>query len=578
MGQADGEKEEQVVFVPYEQKPLQQRLLAGGEGGNGTRAWPRLNDPGLLIEPSLLHDSGDSAKVDEWDVTPTVFGGGGRWLRCEGCPAVRGGGAVKRCGWRHCCCITSAVLLLAISTVLIMYLRLVDERQLGLPPPPPGLIQPPVSPGTPALQVQLISYLGVAWTAPVGSGGAAVLNWIVETAPAIEGPFVVVATLVSSARYYGTGGLSGAQTVCFRVTAANNAGLGNASLPSCFDTLPPSLPMPPGSLFPTSGTSVTSIGLGWLPGNGSGVAVGGYELQSCDESVAAPGACAAGDDGAYATAYAGPLLSFTAEGLPADSRFWWRVRTETVIGQSPWAPVPPLRLRTDSAGATEPLQPEAPTASAVTSDTAQVQWPEVPEEADGGAQVLEYVLTVDVTSRRQGTADGYSGLPGEHRRPPQSLMPAVDGFRGFATEYEVTGLPANSDFCLDLEVLNNVGISTASTRICDTTEVAAPPTAPRSLWVANTSAIGVIVGWSAAGGNGEQISSYVLQMDDWWGDDPGEPVFHVVATTPGTEQVALVTSHESLRPGQLLLPSMPLRCVRLQITSWLLSRATRASL
>jgi hypothetical protein len=298
------------------------------------------------------------------------------------------------------------------------------------------------------------------------------------------------------------------------------------------------------------------IGLEWSPANGSGVAVGGYELQSCDESVSGPGACAAGDVGGYATAYAGPALSFTAVGLPADSRFWYRVRAETVVGQSPWAPATPLRLRTDSAGATAPLQPEAPAASAVTSDTAEVQWPEVPEEADGGAQVLEYVLTVDVTSR-------YSGLQGRRQRPPPSLMPAVDGFRGFATEYEITGLPANSDFCLDLEVLNNVGISTASTRICDTTEVAAPPTAPRSLWVANTSAIGVIVGWSAAGGNGEQISSYVLQMDDWWGDDPGDPVFHTVATTPGTEQVALVTSLESLRPGEPLLPSMPLRCVPL---------------
>ena len=302
-GQRADVVDEQVVFVPYERKPLQQRLLAEEGGGNGARAWPRLNDPGLLLEPSLLNGSGDSAKADEWDVTPTSFGAGSRWLRCGVFPALRGSGAVKRCGWRHCCCITSAVLLLAIITVLIMYLGLVGERQQGLPPPPPGLIQPPGAPSTPSLEVQLISYLGVAWTAPVTSGGAAVLNWIVETAPAEGGPFAVAATLVSSARYYGTGGLSGAQTLCFRVTAGNNAGLGNSSLPSCFDTLPPvrhtrislplrhslhtnlmslrhtrtslplshfpiqnlmslripqALPMPPGSLFPTSGTSVSS--------------------------------------------------------------------------------------------------------------------------------------------------------------------------------------------------------------------------------------------------------------------------------------------------------------------------------
>jgi hypothetical protein len=551
-----GGKEEQVVFVPYAKTPLQQPLLrdSGDEAARGSekaRAWPRLSDPGLLVEPALVgNDSGagmDSAKAEEWDVTPTERAG--RKLRA--CPAS----AVKRCGWRHCCCIASTVCLLVFTTFLVLYLRLTNERQLALPPPPPGLIGPPAVPSTPSLEVQLITYLGVTWTAPETNGGAAVLNYVVETGPTSDGPFTVASTLVSSAFYYGTGGLSGAETLCFRVLAANNAGRGNASVANCFETLPPAVPMPPNSLFPTS-TSETSIGLAWTPGNGSGIVIGGYELQFCDESVSGPGACEAGDDGAYVPTYEGSDLSFTAVDLPADSRFWWRVRSVTGLGPSIWGPEPPLRLRTDSAGATAPLQPESPSTSAVTSDSAEVEWPEVPEEEDGGAQVLEYVLTVDLTAQ---------DLSGGHRRPPQSLVPAVDGFRGFSTNYEVTGLPADSDFCVELEVLNNLGSSAASTRFCNTTEEAPPPTAPQSVWVTNTSSIGVIVGWSPAGGNGAQITSYRVEMDDWWDDEGGEPVFYVVADTPGTEQEALVISHPAKRPEEPLLPSMPLRCVNSRV-------------
>ncbi len=576
-GGEGGSKGEQVVFVPYAKKPLQQSLLREDKGGqardsDGPRAWPRLSDPGLLVEPALVGNDGgagtgtDSAKADEWDIHSPAWRATTRKLRS--CPA----GALTRCGWRHCCCIVSTLLLLIVTALLVLYFRVTNERQLALPPPPPGLIRPPAVPSTPSLDVQLITYLGVRWTPPETTGGAAVLNYVVETGPTIGGPFSVVSTLVSSANYYGTGGLSGAETLCFRVSAANNAGLGNASLANCFETLPPGAPMPPNSLFPTSATSETSIGLGWTPGNGSGVAILSYELQSCDESVSGAGVCGAGDDGAYAPAYAGLDLSFTAGDLAPESRFWWRVRSVTALGPSIWGPEPPLRLRTDSAGATAPAQPASPSASAVTSDAAEVEWPEVAEEDDGGAQVLEYVLTVDLTTRRQDSAENNSGLLSSgHRRPPQSLMPTVDGFRGFATSYQVADLPADSDFCVELEVLNNLGSSAASTRFCDTTEEAPPPTAPQSVWVANTSSIGVIVGWSPAGGNGAQITSYRVEMDDWWDDEGGEPVFYVVADTPGTEQQALVVSHTTKRPGDPLLPSMPLRCVHYQVTLWTVS-------
>eukprot|EP01046_Picozoa_sp_COSAG06_P036698 COSAG06_NODE_4072_length_4604_cov_1.356049_6_plen_287_part_00 len=215
--------------------------------------------------------------------------------------------------------------------------------------------------------------------------------------------------------------------------------------------------------------------------------------------------------------------------------------------------LPPKRLRTDAADATAPDEPAAPSASAVGSDTAEIEWPAVPEAADGGAQLLEYVLTVvdNAAAARSGAA---GALSTGHRMPPQPVTAgaAVDGFRGFATSYEAMGLAADTDFCLELEVFNNLGGSDVSQRICDGTDVAAPPTAPQNLWVVNTSSVGVLVEWSAASGNGEQVSSYQLQMDDWWTEEAGgggEDGFYTVATTPGTVQQAVVTSHPALRPG-----------------------------
>ena len=547
--------DEEVVFVPYEKSepraPLQQPLLAPSHPETDeVRAWPRLNDPGLLLEPKLVgDDSGpytDSAKKDEWDVTPTSNPGRKARSCCTG-------SALKRCGWRHCCCIASAVLLALVTVLLALYLRLTGEPQFALPPPPPGLIRAPGIPTAPSLEVQQIEYLGVGWTAPESTGGAAVLNYVVETAPTAGGPFSVASTLVSSARYFGLGPLPGANTVCFRVSAANNAGLGNASMPSCFDTLPAAVPMPPVELFPVgAGTGVNSIGVGWSAGNGSGLPIVSYTLESCDESVSGADDCAAGTAGAYSAQYSGPALTFTAEGLPEDARIWWRVATETLLGASAWAPEPPLRLRTDAADATAPDEPAAPSASAVGSDTAEIEWPAVPEAADGGAQLLEYVLTVvdNAAAARSGAA---GALSTGHRMPPQPVTAgaAVDGFRGFATSYEAMGLAADTDFCLELEVFNNLGGSDVSQRICDRTDVAAPPTAPQNLWVVNTSSVGVLVEWSAASGNGEQVSSYQLQMDDWWTEEAGggEGGFYTVATTPGTVQQALVTSHPALRPG-----------------------------
>jgi hypothetical protein len=124
--------------------------------------------------------------------------------------------------------------------------------------------------------------------------------------------------------------------------------------------------------------------------------------------------------------------------------------------------------------------------------------------------------------------------------------------------YEATDLPADTDFCIELEVLNNLGVSDMSERVCDRTAVAPPPLAPPALWVRNTSSVGVLVGWSAANGNGAPIIGYTLQMDDWW-SDAGEGTFYTVADLPGSDFEAVVSSIESLRPGDALLPSMPLR-------------------
>lgn len=340
-----------VVFVPYE-KAQQAALLKTDQrsGSSDERAWPLLSDPGLVLDPSsVAEDSDNSARKDEWDVTPTS-------KRGFVCP---GRSALKRFGWRHCCCIASILLLVLVATVLGLYLRLAGEPQFGLPPPPPGLIRPPSVPPAPMLAEQQLSYLGIEWAGPPGdSGGAAVLNFIVETAAVADGPFTVAATLVSSARYWGLDGLGGSTTVCFRLSAANNAGRGNATEPACFDTLAPTTPLPPLSVFPVGAvTTTTTIGVGWSDGNGSGLPVLGYTLQFCDEVASGEAACAAGDAAAYAQAYSGADLTHTSGGHTADSRLWWRVATETALGASGFAPEPPLRLRTDAAGATAPLQP-----------------------------------------------------------------------------------------------------------------------------------------------------------------------------------------------------------------------------
>ena len=206
----------------------------------------------------------------------------------------------------------------------------------------------------------------------------------------------------------------------------------------------------------------------------------------------------------------------------------------------------------------------------------------MPEASDGGAQVLEYVLTMDVAdssswwsrltggSSTGGTTTAVRSSGSSSGEGSSLLQPAAasgggyrrerraDGFRGFGLGYGATGLPADTDFCVELEVFNNQGGSDVSARVCDRTAVAPPPLAPPALWVRNTSSVGVLVGWSAANGNGAPILGYMLQMDDWW-SEMGEGNFYTVGDLPGTDFEAIVTSIESLRPGDALLPAMPLR-------------------
>ena len=77
-------------------------------------------------------------------------------------------------------------------------------------------------------------------------------------------------------------------------------------------------------------------------------------------------------------------------GLGPDARVWWRIASVTALGLSEYSE--PLQLRTDAAGATSPAQPEPPGVAAVGSDSAAVAWPAVGDGADGGAQILEYLL------------------------------------------------------------------------------------------------------------------------------------------------------------------------------------------
>jgi len=357
----------------------------------------------------------------------------------------------------------------------------------------------------PTLGNQLISYLSVDWVPPALDGGAAIVNYVVLRAPTAEGDYTVAATLVSSASSFGIAELGASTQVCFRLMAENNGGRSNASEPGCFETLPAALPLAP-SLFPTA-SSADSLSLSWLPANGSGLPIASYDLQSCDEAVSGED-CANDVDGAFDTVYTDLPTAHTQAGLGPDARIWWRIASVTALGSSDYSE--PLQLRTDAAGATSPAQPEPPGVAAVGSDSAAVAWPAVGDGADGGAQILEYVLTLETLMDDDADAE----VVQRRRRPGGGGGAMIDGYRGFALGYGAQNLPASTAFCVELAAANNQGTSSLSTRICNSTTAAPPPTAPEGLWVVNTSAVGVLVGWSGAAGNGLPVTAYQLQMDD----------------------------------------------------------------
>jgi predicted phage tail protein len=213
----------------------------------------------------------------------------------------------------------------------------------------------------------------VYWLEPSSTGGATIDKYVVERAPGANGPWTNLVT--TSSRNHTATGLTNGTTYYFRVAAHNTAGWGPYG--TVVNAVPRTVPTAPQSLAASAGKNW--IHLTWDPSQSDGGAlIQGYLVQR----ATSPG-------GPWTAVVDTSTLSYTANGLPAGTAYYYRVLAHNAVGWSTptsavYANVPTL-----------PSQPATCTAKQLYgkgSHWVHVEW--TAPSNNGGAPILKYAVRI----------------------------------------------------------------------------------------------------------------------------------------------------------------------------------------
>eukprot|EP01104_Vermistella_antarctica_P003911 TRINITY_DN142_c0_g2_i1.p1 TRINITY_DN142_c0_g2~~TRINITY_DN142_c0_g2_i1.p1 ORF type:complete len:758 (+),score=196.09 TRINITY_DN142_c0_g2_i1:179-2452(+) len=373
---------------------------------------------------------------------------------------------------------TTIVLVVTVVAAVLTYAVILPDF---VDPPPSDPNTPVVqSPDAPTLLAANYTSLSFMWELPASVLPDLLLNFLVQQSDQGYATFTTV--------YNGTGtnltvsGLLPAHDYFYQVRVYTVDGLlSNYSDVATFTTLTPGVASAPPAVFPVS-TNQTEITFAWLPPTAdNGDLITAYEsnvtclgdpraqcngqcqygecccqwyLQEQGECLAPSkctdflhhGVCAESPrielnfTGTTPT-FPNTEMTFVVDGLVADCSCEVSVRANNSVGWSEWSP--PVLLLTDSANATVPSAPPAPTASQVNMTSMVVTAP--PPSTDGGAMVTEYriymalVVTATPNTTNTGTVSPTPSPP--PLIPPPTATPSPSHGGGGGNSSHPTATP-----------------------------------------------------------------------------------------------------------------------------------------
>ena len=324
----------------------------------------------------------------------------------------------------------------------------------------------------------------LTWTAPTTTGGSAITGYKYSKDNGTNWS----TTGTTTASYTATG-LTNGTAYTFKVRAVNRKGDGTAS--AAATATPTTVPSAPRSLTaaPTSG-QVRQVALSWTaPANTGGAAITGYEYQQ--------------NEGSWTGA--GTTTSYTVTGLTNGTKYTFTVRAVNRKGNG---------AASDSASATTPTTPDAPTNLSATDADQEVTLSWTAPTETGGLAITGYQYSQD---------DGENWT-------------AVPNSNATTTSYTVDSLTNGTEYTFKVRAVNAAGEGAASAAV--TATPATTPDAPTLTVIASNKQ--VRLSWTAGSNNGAAITEWEYQQNGGsWQDIPNSGAdttsYLVTDLTNGTE-------------------------------------------